>query len=255
MSASAATMRPIALSVVTRMAVGQVSQMTYPERCGICGAGEPVHPNRGLDLRKGVHNHLGNRCMPEALPTAETDLAEARSMTECKPANDIERVLGWARAELDLLLLQRAAIAQRVRVIKDTIVGLTDVFGSHLTDEELRDLLSRLPARRTFRPRRGLTEVCRRILTDSPQPLTARELCRRIQERNPEVLARQKQPRISVTVVLRRLLDYGEVYDKIDETNARTWRWVGPRKSAEVADDSSSSQQRPTPPSGERWPM
>jgi len=95
--------------------------------------------------------------MPEALPTAETELAKARSMTECNPANDIERVVGWARAELDLLLLQRAAIAQRVRVIKDTIVGLTDVFGSHLTDEELRDLLSRLPARPSFPPRRGLT--------------------------------------------------------------------------------------------------
>ena len=160
--------------------------MTYPERCGICGAREPVHPNRGLDLPKGVHNHLGNQCMPEMpepLPTSETDPAEARSLTECNPANDIERVVGWARAELDLLLLQRAAIAQRVRVIKDTIVGLTDVFGSHLTDEELRDLLSRLPARRTFRPRRGLTEVCRRILMDSPQPVTTRELCRRIQKK------------------------------------------------------------------------
>jgi hypothetical protein len=58
-----------------------------------------------------------------------------------------------------------------------------------------------------------------------------------------------------VTVVLRRLVDYGEVYDNIDETNARTWRWIGPRKSEEVAADSSSSQQQPSPPSGERWPM
>ena len=59
-------------------------------------------------------------------------------MAEYNSREDIERVVGWAQSELDLLSLRRAAIAMRVRVIKNTIVGLADVFGSTLTDEELR---------------------------------------------------------------------------------------------------------------------
>ena len=61
-------------------------------------------------------------------------------MAEYNSREDIDRVVGWAQAELDVLSLKRAAIAMRVRVIKNTIVGLADVFGSTLTDEELRTL-------------------------------------------------------------------------------------------------------------------
>ena len=46
-----------------------------------------------------------------------------------------------------------------------------------------------------------------------------------------------KEPRVSVTVVLRRLVDYGEVYDNVDERNVRTWLWIGPLMQGEVIDD------------------
>jgi hypothetical protein len=40
-----------------------------------------------------------------------------------------------------------------------------------------------------------------------------------------------------VTVVLRRLVNYGEVYDNVDETNTRTWLWIRPLVQDKVIDD------------------
>jgi len=171
------------------------------------------------------------------LQRSRTALLQEHSWAEYNSSEDIERVVGWAQAELDLLSRKRAAIALRVRVIKNTIVGLADVFGSTLTDDELRTLPPTLPVRRTTRFRRGLTQACRRTLMASSTPLTTQELCRRIEETHPEILARQKAPRVSVTVVLRRLVNYGEVYDNVDERNARTWLWIGPLMPGKVIDD------------------
>lgn len=170
------------------------------------------------------------------LNKSKTALLQEHSVAEYNSREEIERVVGWAQSELDLLSLRRAAIALRVRVIKNTIVGLADVFGSTLTDEELRTLPPTLPVRRTARSRRGLTQACRQALMASSTPLTTQELCRRIEETHPEILARQKEPRVSVTVVLRRLVNYGEVYDNVDERNARTWLWIGPLVQGRVID-------------------
>lgn len=171
------------------------------------------------------------------LSRSRTALLQEHSLAECNSSEDIERVVGWALAELDLLSLKRAAIAIRVKVIKNTIVGLADVFGSTLTDEELLTLPPTLSVRRTARSCRGLTQACRRTLMGSSTPLTTQELCRKIEETHPEILARQKEPRVSVAVVLRRLVDYGEVYDNVDERNTRTWLWVGPLMPGKVIDD------------------
>jgi hypothetical protein len=185
-------------------------------------------------------NRFGVKRMPQLVPASDTTSPQVQGLTECNCVEDCERIAGWAQAELKLLLLKRDAIAKRVRIIKSTIVGLADVFGSDITDEELRGLLSKLPARRTLRSCRGLTDACRQTLRASSRPLTTRELCSRIEEANPEVFARQKEPRVSVTVVLRRLVNYGQAQDNINERNARTWLWVGARESDEVVTNSFS---------------
>lgn len=184
---------------------------------------------------------LEKLCVPELFSTSETNTLEVGNLTECNATQDIECLVGWARAELDLLTLKRAAIAKRVRVIKNAIHGLAEIFGSDITDGELQDLFSKLSASGTLRRCRGLTRVCRETLMECSQPITTGELCRRIQKTNPEVIARQKDPKISVTVVLRRLVNYGEVYDDVDESKLRTWLWIGPRNRDEKIEESSSS--------------
>src|ERR1700730_12797601 len=120
------------------------------------------------------------RSMGLPLIRSRTAFPQEHSVAEYNSSEDIERVVGWAQAELDLLSLKRAAIAMRTRVIKNTIVGLADVFGSTLSEEEVRTVPPTLRVRRTSRSRRGLTQAWRRTLMASSAPLTTPDLCRRI---------------------------------------------------------------------------
>ena len=161
---------------------------------------------------------------------------------ECNSSTEIERLTSLLESELRSLRLKRAVIAKRIGVIRGVIYGLADVFGSDVKNEELRGFLSGPRARSTPLPRRGLTEACRRVLMGSLQPLTVSDLCSKIQEINPAILARHKRPRVSVTVVLRRLVDYGEIRADVNEESARTWEWIAPRKQSKATQVFSSSQ-------------
>jgi hypothetical protein len=186
--------------------------------------------------------------MPQPLLAPNVALTQPPGPAECvsTPAVDsehIDRVIGRIQNELQSLVLERAAIVKRIRVIKLTIAGLADVFGAGITDtdEELRDLLSTRPARNGDHVHPGLTDECRRTLMEFSHPLTTRQLCGRIAEANPSALARHKHPTNSLTVVLRRLVSYGEVEALVNENEVRTWLWIGPRKPDEVVVHNSPS--------------
>jgi len=147
---------------------------------------------------------------------------------------DIERVVDRIQHELRSLLLERAAIVKRIGMVKHTITGLIDVFGADIPDGELRNLLDHRSGGSSTCPHPGLTEACRHTLMESSQPLTTRQLCVKIQETHPSILVKHQQPMASVTVVLRRLVSYGEVQDGVNERHGRTWSWIGPRKRDEV---------------------
>lgn len=173
-----------------------------------------------------------------------------RSYSECASVQtaDIgqtEHLIVRIQQELQLLLREREAIVKRIGVIKHTLAGLTDIFGSDIVTEELRDLLSVRSAHpHTRRSHPGLTETCRRILMGLSQPITARQLCGRIEQENPSVLERNKNPTASVAVVLRRLVSYREVLDTVNERDGRTWLWVGARQHDFVAEHQLSSPVR-----------
>ena len=178
----------------------------------------------------------------------------ATRSTQDTNTEDTERVVERIQHELQLLLQERAAIVKRIGVIKDTLVGLADVFGADIINEELQDLLFERSPRRTPRSHPGLTDACRRTLMELSQPLTTRQLCDRIQEVNPSVLVGHKQPMASVSVVLRRLVSYGEVQDGVNEKDGRTWLWIGPRQRDEAAEDSSLPPLKHEPTSNEPLP-
>jgi hypothetical protein len=197
--------------------------------------------------------------MSQQLPGPNTALAQARRLaegvsTQAVDTENIERVIGRIQHELQSLLLERAAIVKRIGMIKHTIVGLAAVFGAEIADEELQDLLCKGSARRRTRSHPGLTDLCRRTLMEASTPVTTNQLCDRIQETHPSVLERQKQPTTSVTVVLRRLVSYGEVQGGVNERAMRTWLWIGPQKRDKVGEDSSSSPLKSKPASNETVP-
>ena len=127
------------------------------------------------------------------------------------------------------LLIERATILKRIGVIKYTIAGLADVFGPEAVDEEMRGLLSQWPTSRTPRSHPGITEICRDILKSSKEPLTARQLLGRMQQEYSATAARQKHPSAAVSVVLRRLVTYGEAREVLNENGVRTWLWATPQ--------------------------
>jgi hypothetical protein len=180
-------------------------------------------------------------------------LAQAVS-TQDSVNEDIGHVVGRIRSELRLLLLERAAIVKRIGVIKHTIVGLADVFGTEVIDKDLQELVSKGSSRGTARSDEGLTSVCRRAQMESSEPLTTRQLCGWTQERNPSIFARQKKPTNSVVVVLRRLVSYGEVKDGVNESDVRTWQWIGHRQGDDVFGNSSAPDRGPATDAASSFP-
>jgi hypothetical protein len=62
-------------------------------------------------------------------------------------------------------------------------------------------------------------------LRDTSQPLTVHQLCERMRELYPSVLARHRHPHSSLAVVLRRLQRSGEV-EAANNGSVRTWHWA-----------------------------
>jgi hypothetical protein len=134
----------------------------------------------------------------------------------------VQEVLKSAHDELRILLKQRAEIMKRIGTVKQTIVGLANMFGDEVLNEELLELVDRKSNGR----QPGFTKACRMVLMEAGRPLGAREVCEHIQEKVPPVLLRHKDPLASVTTVLNRLVDYGEARTVIKENGRRAWQWV-----------------------------
>src|SRR5271168_677179 len=134
----------------------------------------------------------------------------------------VQEVVRQAHEELRQLLQQRADVMRRIGTIKQTIAGLANLFGDSVLSDELLELVDRKSSGR----QPGFTKACRMILMDSKRALSARDVCDRIQEKNPPMLARHKDPMASVTTVLNRLVAYGEARAVALDNGRRAWQWV-----------------------------
>jgi hypothetical protein len=133
---------------------------------------------------------------------------------------ELEPVIGPLQSELRVLKLERAAILKRMGVIKKTIIGLADLYGSDVINDELRGLLA-LQAATRFRTHTGLTDLCRQMLSEASEPLTARQILGQIQERAPVGLVGDRHPLNSLRMILRRLVAYGEAEESVSEKGLR----------------------------------
>jgi hypothetical protein len=143
----------------------------------------------------------------------------------------VEEVVRQAQQELRQLLQQRAEVMRRIGTIKQTIVGLANLFGDGILSDELLELVDR----KTSGRQPGFTKACRMVLMDANRALSARDVCDRIQQKAPPVLARHKDPMASVTTVLNRLVAYGEAKAVSLENGRRAWQWVADAEAGPVA--------------------
>ncbi|HKN33295.1 MAG TPA: hypothetical protein VJX16_08660 [Terriglobales bacterium] len=134
----------------------------------------------------------------------------------------VQEVVKSAHDELRSLLKQRADIMKRIGTVKQTIVGLANMFGDTILSDELLELIDR----KTNGRQPGFTKACRMVLMEAGKPLGAREVCEHIQQKVPPLLVRHKDPLASVTTVLNRLVEYGEARTVFKENGRRAWEWV-----------------------------
>ena len=142
--------------------------------------------------------------------------------TQTSGAEHVGQVMERAQQELESLLSQRAAIIKRIGTIKQTILGLANLFGDDVIGDELLELIDH----RSNSRQPGFTTTCRTILMESNRPLLTQEVGQEIARRNPAWLARQKAPLASVSTVLHRLASYGEARSLANDSGQRTWQWV-----------------------------
>jgi hypothetical protein len=137
----------------------------------------------------------------------------------------VQEVIRSAELELLALLQKRAELMKRIGSIKQTLVGLANMFGDAVLNEQLLELLDRGTARRS-----GFTQACRAVLMESPTQLSARQVCDLLVKKFPGILERHKKPFASVTTVLSRLVEYDEARSFLTEDGGRVWQWVAERE-------------------------
>jgi len=134
----------------------------------------------------------------------------------------LQEVARQVADELRKSLQIRADVTRRIGTLKKTAAGLASTFGESILTEDLRETLEVSSPNR----RKGLTDKCREILIQSDAPLTSRDVCERLFNEAPLVLANHKDPVASVTTVLNRLVEYGEVRRVPLSDDKRAWQWV-----------------------------
>jgi hypothetical protein len=155
----------------------------------------------------------------------------------------VQEVIRSAERELHQLLKLRAELMRRIGTIKQTVTGLANLFGDTVLSEGMLSILDRKSSSR----QPGFTRACRRVVIEAKSPVGARIVCERLQQRFPEVLVRHKDPVASVTTVLNRLEDYGEVRCLLDDNGRRVYEWIAERRNQGdlLIDDDSSFTPRP----------
>jgi hypothetical protein len=107
--------------------------------------------------------------------------------------------------------------------VKQTIAGLANLFGPDVLNAELQELVT---GRKPGGARAGFTRTCRLVLMENTRPMSARDVCDQIRERDPVMLSRHRDPAASVTTVLNRLTEYGAARAVTLPNGRRAWQWV-----------------------------
>jgi chorismate mutase len=146
-----------------------------------------------------------------------------RSLTlNCDKEGHVQQVVKQAHEQLVQLLQERAELMKRIGTLKQTIAGLANLFGNGVLSKDLQELVG---GQKDKNRHPGFTDTCRRILMEAARPMSAREICDKMREKMPPMLARHREPVASVTTVMNRLASYGEA-KTVTINERRAWQWI-----------------------------
>jgi len=132
-----------------------------------------------------------------------------------------EEVVRAARQELDVLLRQRAELMKRIGTVKQTLVGLSSLFGCAPAGSPLQ--LQEDKPQSVHQT--GLTNACRMALLQANTPLRANQVRDKLRFQGLS-LEHHRDPVATVTTILRRLGQYGEARLVPLPDGKRGWEWV-----------------------------
>jgi|ERR1700733_11112826 len=162
----------------------------------------------------------------ENISTSTADSTRPRALDD-----HVKEIIRQTEQQLRQLMAERKAVAKRIRMVKQTITGLANIFDDAVTDSASLELIGR---DRRSRPQ-GITRTCRQVLLDARRPLSSRDVCDELQRRAPALLASHKDSMATINTILGRLVEYGEVTPVRLDRGQRTWLWSAP-----VPDESAS---------------
>src|ERR1700749_3662117 len=99
----------------------------------------------------------------------------------------VKEIIHQTELQLRQLIAERKAVAKRIRLVKQTITGLANIF-----DESIVDSVSTVLTGRCCSRPRGITRACRQVLLEARGPLGLRDICDEVQRRAPALLARHQ---------------------------------------------------------------
>ena len=171
--------------------------------------------------------------MKDAIPDIRSDSEDARledfeaGSPEADRLPELTHILMRIQREILTLRTEHKAISKRIEVIKSTAAGLANVFGCEAVGGRLAGTLSGT-AIRTGRLRKGLTGACRKLLEESAEPVTLRQMIDGMRCQEPDLIAHHKHPEATLRTVLRRLVSYGEAKEMARSNGGHAWQAIRP---------------------------
>ena len=115
---------------------------------------------------------------------------------------------------------QRTELMKRIGAVKQTLVGLSELFDCSSVTLDLHG-----PAEVSGAHLTGLTNACRMALLQAGVPLRPHQVRDRLRFQGLS-LENHRDPVATVTTVLRRLGQYGEARPVLLPNGKRAWEWV-----------------------------
>ena len=152
-----------------------------------------------------------------------------KNLAHARVCEELLTVLKELEQEFQLLSASRDEVSKRIASVKQTISGLNNLFGMSVTEVQSQSQHPRRVA--------GLTNLCRQIVSNNSGPVTLVDLIERIQQECPEKIAHHQHPQNSLMVILKRLVDYGEIIEVKNGGSVRAWTVAGESDPTSVAPD------------------
>ena len=142
------------------------------------------------------------------------DSAPMPDFERLRPSN--ERICG----EMSSLQEELKEIEREIVAIKNTLFGLSVIYGDELLTPPLLDQIRPKPATTV----RGLTAACRAVLISASKPCSVSAVCNLVRAVDPLLLVHHRNPRASVMTVLRNFAKRGQVTRGL-ENGRSVWQW------------------------------